>query len=84
VTGLIWAPTGSLTVNGGQLTVTGSVVLANMTINGNPNLTITYDYSLNQLVQQDWQAGDFTEIPVSCFSDSLTAAVPVSANCPAV
>jgi hypothetical protein len=84
VTGLIWAPTGSLTVDGGQMTVTGSLVLANMTINGNPNLTITYDYSLNNLVQQDWQAGDFTEIPVSCFSDSLTAAVPVSANCPAV
>jgi hypothetical protein len=84
VTGLIWAPTGSLTVNGGQLTLDGSLVIGNLTINGNPNLKLTYDYGLTDLVQQNWQVGDYTEIPVRCFSDSPTDSIPLGSGCPSV
>jgi hypothetical protein len=84
VTGLIWAPTASLTVNGGQMTIDGSLVVGSLTINGNPNLNLIYDYALADLVQQNWQVGDYTEIPVRCFSDNPTDSIPLTSSCPSV
>jgi hypothetical protein len=82
-TGLLWAPTASLTVNGGQMTWTGSIVVNTLTVNGNPNLAITYDTALQDLLQQDWRVNDYTEIPAAqCFSDSLSASFPLSSACP--
>jgi len=82
MTGLLWAPTASMTVNGGQMTFTGSIVVNTFTVNGNPNLTLTYDTGLEALLQQDWRVTDYTEIPVLCFSDNLTDALPLSSSCP--
>jgi hypothetical protein len=81
VTGLIWAPTGSLTVNSGKLTLDGSLVIGSLTINGNPNLTLTYDYGLTDLVQQNWQVGDYTEIPMRCRQHPLDLQLPGHIAC---
>ncbi|HUC14982.1 MAG TPA: hypothetical protein VMS00_11075 [Acidimicrobiales bacterium] len=82
MTGLLWAPTASMTVNGGQMTFTGSIVVNTFTINGNPNLTLTYDTGLEDLLQQDWRVTDYTEIPVMCFSDNPTYTLPLTSSCP--
>jgi hypothetical protein len=64
-TGIVYAPGADMTVNGGQLTWTGSLTLNTFTVNGNPNLNFNYDQRVLALVLQDWKIQDYTEIPSS-------------------
>lgn len=64
-TGIVYAPGADMTVNGGQLTWTGSITLNTFTVNGTPNLNFNYDQRLLALVLQDWKVQDYTEIPSS-------------------
>lgn len=64
-TGLIYAPDASMTVNGGSLSLDGAIVVNQFTVNGNPNLSVTYDARIDRLVQQDWTVSNYTEIPAA-------------------
>jgi hypothetical protein len=68
MTGTIWAPSGVITDNGCQMSLTGSIVIGTYTCNGGPNLTINYDARLQALVSQNWTVSNYTEIPSSQFA----------------
>lgn len=63
--GIVYAPGADMTVNGGQLTWTGSLTLNTFTVNGTPNLNFNYDQRVLALVLQNWKIQDYTEIPSS-------------------
>lgn len=67
-TGVLYAPSASLSNNGGSMTWTGAMVLNTLSVNGNPNFTFNYDARVRSLGQADWQTSDYTEVP----SNSVT------------
>jgi hypothetical protein len=67
ITGVIYAPSADIRVNGGQLTLDGSITVNAMRINGGPNFHVAYDDDLSSVVTQDWRVQDWTEIPSASF-----------------
>ena len=63
MTGVLYAPSSNMTVNGGQMGETGSVTLNQLTINGNPNFAMQYDDSILQITSGDWKVTDWREVP---------------------
>ena len=63
VTGVIYAPSSNMTVDGGQMGETGSLTLNELTINGNPNFAMQYDDSILQLTSGSWRVTDWHEVP---------------------
>lgn len=63
-TGVLYAPSTDLTVNGDGVFV-GALVLNSMRMNGAPNLTVVYDLGLKSIVSQDWKISDWREVPSS-------------------
>lgn len=68
VTGLIYAPSASVTSNGCQVTLTGALVIGTFTCNGGPNLTINYDSRIEAIVQSNWTVKNYTELPPTKFA----------------
>jgi hypothetical protein len=67
INGVIYAPSSSMTVNGGQITISGSLVVNSITINGNPNFTLTYDDALNTITSTGWTQSNWSEIPSTSY-----------------
>lgn len=67
VTGLIYAPSASVTSNGCQVTLTGALVVGTFTCNGGPNVTINYDSRIAAVLQHNWTVKNYTEIPAAEF-----------------
>jgi hypothetical protein len=63
--GYLYAPSCPMTLNGGQLTFDGAFVLEQLTVNGNPNLTVRYDSRMSALVPAVWQVSDWRWVPPS-------------------
>ena len=63
MTGVLYAPSSNMTVDGGQMGETGSVTLNQLTINGNPNFAMQYDDSILQITSGDWKVNDWREVP---------------------
>ncbi len=70
--GMIYAPGMSATVNGGQLNLTGAFVLNQFVVNGNPNLTVHYDYRQEELGSAGWSESGTVQIPDSSFTPTPT------------
>jgi hypothetical protein len=63
VTGVIYAPSSDITVNGGQMTMNGSMTLNKFTCNGLPNLALSYDDSLTTVAgSSSWKVSGWHEI----------------------
>ncbi|MHB8263543.1 MAG: DUF7305 domain-containing protein [Acidimicrobiales bacterium] len=69
--GLLYAPGMSLTVNGGQLSLTGAFTLNQFTVNGSPNLQVHYDARVETLGASGWTSADVIEVSPSMFSLAL-------------
>ena len=67
ITGVIYAPSADIRVNGGHFTIDGSITVNAMRINGGPNYHVRYDDNLSTVVTQDWKVQDWTEISSSTF-----------------
>ncbi len=63
-TGVLYAPGTDLTVNGG-IEVRGSLTVNSLRVNGAPNFTLAYDLGLTTLLDRDWRAGRWREVPSS-------------------
>lgn len=63
--GVLYAPESTLTINGGQSTFYGSIVLNQLVINGTPNFTFGYDDVLRSIVDKNWHVTHWREIPSS-------------------
>lgn len=63
-TGVLYAPRTDLTVNGG-IDVRGSLTVNSLRVNGAPNFTLAYDLGLRSVLDQDWRAGRWREVPSS-------------------
>jgi hypothetical protein len=63
VRGVVYAPRADITLNGGQMTVDGSITLNQFTINGNPNFDLRYDDSVSSLTTGNWKVSDWHEVP---------------------
>lgn len=61
--GVIYAPQTDLTVNGGEMYMDGSLTVASLTINGNPNFEFAYDDSILDVSTGPWQVRDWREVP---------------------
>lgn len=70
--GYLYAPGCSVNANGGQLTWVGAFVLNELTVNGNPNLTVKYDARMSKLVPSTWVVSNFAWVPPSQFPLSLS------------
>ncbi len=64
-TGILYAPKADMVVNGGQLSVNGTMTLNSLTVNGNPNFDLRYDDSLIEIVSTSWVVVDYQEVPSS-------------------
>jgi Tfp pilus assembly protein PilX len=63
VTGVIYAPSSNLTVDGGHMYMNGSLTVNQLTIAGNPNFTIYYDDALQTITSSGWTVSGWHEIP---------------------
>ncbi|SRR5579871_5606796 len=63
VNGIIYAPSSSVTVDGGHMHVSGSLMVNQLTINGNPNFTMYYDDKIETLTSGSWKVSGWHEIP---------------------
>jgi hypothetical protein len=50
----------------------GALVVASMTVDGNPNFQLNYDIRTNTLVESNWQVSNFIQIAPSAFSMSIS------------
>ncbi len=66
--GLLYAPGWSVTVNGGQLSMTGAFTVNQFTVNGNPNLQVNYDNRVEALGANGWTSEDIIQVAPSQFS----------------
>jgi hypothetical protein len=69
--GLLYAPGWSVTVNGGQLSMTGAFTVNQFTVNGNPNLQVNYDDRMETLGAAGWTSEDVIQVAPSQFSLAL-------------
>lgn len=60
--GIIYAPQADLTLNGGQQSVRGSIVVNKLRLDGNPNFTLEYDDSVRQLPSDLWSMTGWHEV----------------------
>ncbi|MDQ1402592.1 MAG: hypothetical protein QOG03_908 [Actinomycetota bacterium] len=63
--GVLDAPQVDLTVDGGQMTIDGSITVNSFRVNGNPNFTMNYDDSIATITTSSWSVSDWQEIPSS-------------------
>lgn len=63
-TGVLYAPRTDLTVNGG-IDLRGSLTVNSLRVNGAPNFTLAYDLGLRNVLDRDWRAGRWREVPSS-------------------
>ncbi len=69
--GLLYAPGWNVTVNGGQLSMTGAFTVNQFTVNGNPNLQVNYDTRVETLGAAGWTSQDIIQVASSDFSLAL-------------
>lgn len=69
--GLLYAPGWNVTVNGGQLSMTGAFTVNQFTVNGNPNLQVNYDTRVETLGAAGWTSQDVIQVTSSDFSLAL-------------
>ncbi|MBV8984881.1 MAG: hypothetical protein JOZ68_18220 [Acidimicrobiia bacterium] len=68
LTGGIYAPHASVTVNGGKFDMKGALVLNQLRINGVPNSSFS-DPTLNSVVVTNWRISSYHEAPSTCTSN---------------
>lgn len=66
--GLIYAPSSSLVVNGGNLYMNGSLIVSSMTVNGNPNLNLHHSKTLPNMAPPIWSVSDYRQVGASTFT----------------
>jgi Tfp pilus assembly protein PilX len=68
ITGAIYAPHASVTVNGGKFDLTGSLFADQVRINGVPNSSFT-DSTLSSIVLANWRVSGYHEASSTCVSN---------------
>jgi Tfp pilus assembly protein PilX len=68
ITGAIYAPHASITVDGGKFDMTGAIVADQARINGVPNSAFT-DVTLNSIVVTNWRVSSYHEVSSKCVSN---------------
>jgi len=61
--GLLYAPQASSRINGGSLTLDGSLTVNDLRVNGGPNFNFRYEDSIREIALTRWRVGDYAEIP---------------------
>jgi hypothetical protein len=65
--GVLYAPDTQLVINGGKW-FTGSIMVAQMKVNGSPNLVVGYDTDLSTYYGPKWRVSRYGEVPSSSFT----------------
>jgi hypothetical protein len=63
VNGIVYAPSSSITVDGGNMFFSGSLTVNQLNVNGNPNFNFYYDDAISTVVTSSWKVSGWHEIP---------------------